>query len=207
MSDNHDRGLEVRDVDVRPYVQLATVISKIVSRKDPYTHSHSENVASLAVMIAQRLELDEFRLIGVRIAALLHDIGKIIVPAEILFKPSCLNDMEWQFIRIHPVTGYDFLSDVDFPWPVAKAVLQHHERIDGSGYPYGLKGDEILLCSKIIAVADVVDAMTSFRPYRPAFPLEVAMDEIRNNRGIKYDCDVADACLAVLRSGAWKKLS
>ncbi len=186
-------------------LQLVGVICKIMDRRDPYTYSHSKNVAALSVMIGEQLKLQDDELHGLRIAAMLHDIGKIVIPAEILFKPSCLNDIEWEFVRIHPVTGYEFLKDVDFPWPVAKAVLQHHERIDGSGYPFRLKGNEILLYARIIAVADVVDAITSHRPYRPALTTEAAINELRINRGIKYDAEVVDACLHILRTSTWKK--
>ncbi len=187
------------------FVELAMVVGRVVEKRDPYTFGHSENVASLSVLIGEKLGLDEKELIGLRIAALLHDSGKIAVPAEILFKPAQLNELEWEFMKLHPVIGYEFIKNVDFLWPVAEGVLQHHERLDGSGYPYGLKGNEITLFARIIAVADVVDAITSFRPYRPAIPLESAIQEIVAGRGKKYDPDVVDACLEVIHEGKWQK--
>ncbi len=187
------------------FIELAVVVGHVVERRDPYTSGHSENVASLSVMIGEMLGLNEKELIGLKIAALLHDAGKIAVPAEILFKPGELSELEWEFMKLHPIIGYEIIKNVDFPWPVQEGVLQHHERLDGSGYPYGLKGDEISLFARIIAVADVVDAITSFRPYRPAIPLSVAIDELIAGKGVKYDPNVVDACLTILKEKRWQK--
>ena len=136
-----------------------------------------------------------------RIVSTIHDIGKIAVPAEILSKPTKLSDIEFSMIKVHPQAGYDILKDIEFPWPVAEVVLQHHERMDGSGYPKGLSGDDILLEARIVAVADVMEAMASHRPYRPALGLDVAIEEISKNRGRFYDPEVTDACLRLFKDG------
>jgi HD-GYP domain-containing protein (c-di-GMP phosphodiesterase class II) len=130
---------------------------------------------------------------------MIHDIGKIAVPAEILSKPTRLTEIEFGLIKLHPQSGYDILKDIDFPSPIARMVLEHHERLDGSGYPNGLTGKDLLVESRILAVADVVESMASHRPYRPARGIDLALDEIRNNRGIIYDADVVDACLSLFR--------
>ena len=131
-------------------------------------------------------------------AGLIHDVGKIHIPAEILSKPTRLTEVEWSMIKAHPQAGYDILKDIEFPWPVARIVLQHHERVNGSGYPQGLSDKEILLEARILGVADVVEAMASHRPYRPAHAVEEALGEIRENRGILYDPQAVDACLEVI---------
>jgi HD-GYP domain-containing protein (c-di-GMP phosphodiesterase class II) len=135
---------------------------------------------------------------GIRMAGMIHDLGKISIPSGILSKPGCLSDIEFSLIKTHPQLGYDILKRIDFPWPVAQVVYQHHERIDGSGYPRGLRGNEILLEAKIMAVADVVEAMVSHRPYRPALGVEKALEEISKGSGKIYDPEVVDACMAVL---------
>ncbi len=132
---------------------------------------------------------------GIRVAAVIHDIGKVSVPAEILSKPGKLTQNEFELIKDHAETGYDILKDVEFPWPIAEMIRQHHERLDGSGYPRGLKGNDMLMEARVIALADVVEAIASHRPFRPAHGIEVALDEIRKNRGILYDPEVVDACL------------
>lgn len=170
-------------------------VAKFVEARDPYTAGHQRRVAMLAVAVATRLGLDEKTIQGVYFGAMIHDIGKISVPAEILSKPSRLSAAEFELIKSHTSIGFDIMADIDFPWPLAGIVHQHHERIDGSGYPQGLKGDEMLLEAKIIAVADVVEAITSHRPYRPAMGTDVALDEIKKNKGTLYDPLVADACL------------
>ncbi len=141
---------------------------------------------------------------GIYMTAILHDIGKISVPAEILTKPGRLNEIEMNMLRTHPEVGYDILKRIDFPWPLAKVVLQHHERMDGSGYPKGLKGDEILLEAKIIGIADVVEAMSSHRPYRPALGIDKALEEISKNKGILYDPEVVDACIKLFKEKGFK---
>ena len=171
------------------------VLTSVVEIRDPYTAGHQQRVAELACAIANDLGLAEEHIEGIRMAGLIHDLGKINVPAEILSKPSRLNDFEWGMIKMHPQVGYDILKTVEFPWPVAQTVLQHHERLDGSGYPQGLTGKDILMKARILAVADVVEAMASFRPYRPARGLDKALEEISQNRGILYDAEVVDACL------------
>jgi len=174
-------------------------ISKIIEARDPYTAGHQNTVSQLAVAIAQEIKFPEDKIEGIRIAALVHDIGKINIPAEILSKPSKLNEMEFSLIKNHPKTGYDILKTIDFPWPVARIILQHHERLDGSGYPNELKGDEILLEARIIGVADVVEAMSSHRPYRPALGIDKALEEISQNKGILYDPEVVDVCLELFK--------
>ncbi len=179
-------------------------ISKIIETRDPYTAGHQNIVSQFAVAIAQEMKLPEDKIEGMRIAALVHDIGKISIPAEILSKPSKLNEMEFSLIKNHPKTGYDILKTIDFPWPVAKIVLQHHEKIDGSGYPQGLKGEKILLEAKIMAVADVVEAMFSHRPYRPSLGIDKALKEISQNKGILYDPEVVHACLKLFKEQEFK---
>jgi len=160
---------------------------------------HQQRVADLARSIATEMGLSADRQDFIRTASSIHDIGKIAVPAEILSKPTKLTDLEFGLIKTHSQSGYDILKDIEFPWPVADVVLQHHERMDGSGYPHGLKGENISLEARILAVADVVEAITSHRPYRPALGIDVALEEISRNRGILYDADVVDACLKLFR--------
>ncbi len=169
--------------------------------RDPYTAGHQRRVTELAVAIAEELEFDEQRIKGIQAAGLMHDIGKMAVPAEILSKPSALTDMEMALIESHPRVAYDILKSVKFPWPLAQIVLQHHERIDGSGYPQGLRGDEILIEARVLAVADTVEAMASHRPYRAALGIDAALKEIEAHRGTHYDPEIADACLRLFREG------
>lgn len=174
-------------------------IAKISEVRDPYTAGHQKRVAKLAMAIAQEMGLPERTIDGIRVTGYLHDLGKLVIPAEILSKPTRLTKTEFDLIKIHPQTGYDILSGLIFPWPVAEVILQHHERLNGAGYPRGLKGDEILLEAKIIAVADVVEAMSSHRPYRPSLGLQPALDEIKKNTGILYDAKVVDACICLFQ--------
>jgi len=171
------------------------VIALTVETRDPYTAGHQRRVANLARAIATEMGLSEEQIDGIRMAGVVHDLGKISVPAEILSKPGELTEVEFRLIKSHPQVGYDILKEIDFPWPVAQIVLQHHERMDGSGYPRGLKGAEILLEARILGVADVVEAMASHRPYRPALGVDKALEEISKNRGILYDPEAVDACL------------
>jgi len=180
---------------------IVVSMAKVVETRDPYTAGHQERVARLAIAVAREMGLPEEQVRGVGVAAVLHDLGKIDVPAEILSKPSRLKDKEYSLIQDHCIAGYEILKNVDFPWPVAKAVLQHHERMDGSGYPSGTAGDEILLESRILAVADVVEAMSSHRPYRPSLGLEQGLGEITRLRGTGFDENVVDACLAIFARG------
>ncbi len=173
-------------------------IAAMVESRDPYTAGHQKRVARLCGMIARRMGLSDDQIQGLRLAGLIHDLGKIHIPAEILSRPGSLNSIEFELIKTHPQVGYDILKDIAFPWPIADIVLQHHERMDGSGYPKGLKGDGILIEARILAVADVVEAMASHRPYREALGIEAAVADIRQQRGIKYDAAVVDACIAIL---------
>lgn len=170
-------------------------IATTIEMRDPYTAGHQRRVARLAEAIALEEALPEGRVEGLKLASEIHDIGKIYVPAEILSKPTKLTELEYTIIKTHPEAGYEILKNIEFPWPIAQIVLQHHERMDGSGYPGGLKGKEILLEARILAVADVVEAMSSHRPYRPAFGLDMALEEIQANRGRLYGPDEVDACL------------
>jgi len=170
---------------------LATTVEK----RDPYTAGHQQRVSNLACAIAKEMSLQEEMIRGIRMVGFIHDLGKIYVPAEILNKPGQLTDVESILIRNHVKVGYDILKSAEFPWPIAEVIVQHHERIDGSGYPFGLSGEEILLEAKIIGVADAIEAIASHRPYRPALGLEKALDEVSEKKGILYDPDVVDACL------------
>lgn len=183
----------------RSLEQFVWAIAYTVEARDPYTAGHERRVGELAVAIAHELGLSEERIRGIHLAASIHDLGKIQVPAEILSKPGKLSDIEFMLIKTHPQAGYDILKDVDFPWPIADIVHQHHERMDGSGYPQGLKDGQILFESRIMAVADVVEAMSSHRPYRAALGIESALKEIERGRGTVYDTTVADACLRLFR--------
>lgn len=185
----------------RSLLQTIRAIALTIEKRDPYTAGHQERVADLAVAIAGRMGLDEERIEGMRLGAMIHDIGKISVPSEILNRPGRLEPELFSIIKAHPTTGYDIVKGIEFPWPLAEMVLQHHERLDGSGYPSGLKGEEILLESRIMMVADVVEAMASHRPYRPALGPDAALDEIRRGRGEQYDREVVDACLALYEEG------
>ena len=180
---------------------VATVqaIAVIVETRDPYTAGHQRKVADLAQAIAMEMKLPSDRINGIRTASAIHDLGKISVPAEILSNPKKLTTLEFSLIKTHAQSGYDILKDIEFPWPVARMVREHHERMDGSGYPQGLIGEETLLESRILAVADVVESMASHRPYRPALGLDAALEEIENNRGMLYDANAVDACLRVFR--------
>jgi len=179
-------------------------IAKIVEIKDPYTSGHQRRVANLSRAIAKEMNLPQEQIEGVYMAATIHDIGKIYIPSEILSKPGKLTQLEFYMIRTHPQYGYNMLKDIDFPWPVALAVLQHHERLDGSGYPQGLFGKDIILEARILAVADVVEAMSSHRPYRPALSIDKALEEILKNKGILYDSNVVDVCVKLFTEKKFK---
>jgi PAS domain S-box-containing protein/putative nucleotidyltransferase with HDIG domain len=181
-----------------------TALTTAVEMRDPYTAGHQLRVSKLASAIGRELEYSAERIEGLRVTGFLHDIGKIIVPAEILSKPSKLAEYEFSFIRVHSQAGYDILKGIEFPWPVATAVLQHHERLDGSGYPSGLRAEEIIDEARIIAVADVIESMASHRPYRPALGIETALDEIAGNKGVLYDDDVVDTALKLFSEERFK---
>jgi PAS domain S-box-containing protein/putative nucleotidyltransferase with HDIG domain len=177
---------------------VGTTIQVLVSAleaRDPYTAGHQSRVADLARAIATEMGLDQEKIEGIRMAGSIHDIGKLSIPAEILSKPTKLTNLEFSLIKEHAQSGYEMLKDVESPWPLAQIVYQHHERMNGSGYPQKLKGDEILIEARIMGVADVVEAMASHRPYRAGLGIDAALDEIKKNKGILYDPAVADACL------------
>jgi len=178
-------------------------IAATVEMRDPYTSGHQTRVAELAVALAREMGLPEERIHGLHLAGVVHDLGKISIPAEILAKPGKLTPIEFALIQGHAEAGYEILKDIAFPWPIATIVRQHHERLDGSGYPQRLKGEDILLESRIMAVADVVEAMGSHRPYRPTLGIDIALQEIERGRGIKYDPAVTDACLKLFRDGRY----
>ncbi len=183
----------------RNLLDSITALASTLEMRDPYTAGHQKRVAHLAVAIAEEMKLHEDLVEAINLAAIVHDVGKIQVPSEILSKPVRLSEIEFSLIRQHAQSGYEILQSIDFPWPIARIVLQHHERMDGSGYPQGLKGDAILLESRIIAVADVIEAMASHRPYRPGLGVDVAIDEISRFRGIRFDPQVVDACVALFK--------
>lgn len=176
-----------------------TALAALVEMRDPYTSGHQHRVAQLAVAIARCMNLSEGQVEGIQLASVVHDVGKIRVPAEILSKPGKLTALEFGLIKEHSQNGYEILKGIDFPWPIAQVVWQHHERLDGSGYPMGLRGEQILLESRIVAVADVVESMVSHRPYRPALGIEAALFEIEHNKGALFDPVVVDACVALFR--------
>jgi PAS domain S-box-containing protein len=183
------------------------VMVSAIEMRDPYTAGHQLRVANIACAIATEMGLPQDKIEGIRMAGSIHDIGKLSIPAEILSKPTKLTNIEFSLIKEHPQSGYDMLKDVESSWPLAEIVYQHHERMDGSGYPRNLKGDEILLEARIMAVADVVEAMASHRPYRPALGIDAALREIEKNKGTLYDNTVADACLRLFREKGYKLLA
>lgn len=180
---------------------IIVLIGKISEMRDPYTAGHQQRVAQLSYAIAQEMGLSEEQKKGIYMAAMVHDIGKIRVPLEILVNPNGLTEYEFNIIKSHPKNGYEILQPIKFPYPIAQIIFQHHERMDGSGYPQGLSGKSILLESRILGVADTVEAMSIHRPYRPALGIEKAIEEISNKNGILYDPDVVTACLKVLKKG------
>jgi len=182
------------------FIETVNALASTIEMKDPYTAGHQRWATRLACAIAKEMGLSEKRIEGIRMAGLIHDIGKINIPAEILNKPGHLSEIQYNMVKIHPQVGCDILKEIKFPWPVAEIVLQHHERMDGSGYPQGFSGAEIILEARILAVADVVEAMASHRPYRAA-GIERALDEISRNKGTLYDPDVVDVCLKLFEQG------
>ena len=192
------------DMLQKAMVGIIEAMALTVEERDPYTAGHQRRVTNLALAIAEELGLSEDQKDGLQKAGLIHDQGKISIPFDILSKPTHLNEIEFELIKKHPVVGYNILKDIEFPWPVAKIVLQHHERLNGSGYPNGLKAKDITLEAKILAVADVVEAMASHRPYRAALGIEKALEEIRRNRNILYDSDAVDACLRLFNEKGFK---
>jgi HD-GYP domain-containing protein (c-di-GMP phosphodiesterase class II) len=180
-------------------VDTVTAITTTVEMRDPYTAGHERRVSELATAIAREIGLSNDQIDGIHFGGLIHDLGKIRVPAEILSKPGRLSKTEFELVAGHAQAGYDILKGIKFPWPIAQMVLQHHERLDGSGYPEGLKGEDIIIEARILAVADTVEAMSSHRPYRPALGIDKALAEIEQHRGRFYDAAVVDACLKLFR--------
>ncbi len=179
-------------------------IALILEKRDPYTAGHQKRMTKLACAIAEEISLPKDKIEGLYIAGIIHDIGKINIPTEILSKPGRLSEIELSLIQTHPQVGSDILKEMELPWEVSAIVLQHHERMDGSGYPSGLSGEAILLEARILAVADVVEAMASHRPYRPALGLDKALEEITQNKGKLYDPEVVDVCLKLFKEKGFK---
>ncbi|MBF0542134.1 MAG: PAS domain S-box protein [Nitrospirae bacterium] len=197
--------VEEKVVELRKIMSgIVETISKTVEVRDPYTSGHQRRVSDLARAIALKLNLTKDQIESVRTAALIHDIGKIAVPAEILSKPGKISNAEFSLIQMHCDTAYDILKTIDFPWPIAQIVHQHHEAIDGSGYPLGLKGDEILFEAKIISVADVVEAVSAHRPYRPSLGINIALDSIKQEKGKKFEPVIVDACIQLFEEDNFK---
>ena len=181
--------------------QAISVLANTVETKDPYTAGHQVRSAALALAIGAEMRLPNRQLMGIHMAARIHDIGKIKIPSEILSKPGKITPLEFTLIQEHPSVGENIVAPIDFPWPVGQMIAQHHERLDGSGYPLGLRGNDILLEARVIAVADVVEAISSYRPYRPSLGIEAALEEVKTNKGIKYDPDAVQACATLFESG------
>ena len=190
----------------RNMLQTVEAIASIVEMRDPYTSGHQRRVAELAGTIAKKMGMSEEEGLAIRLAGIVHDLGKIKIPAEILSKPSRLNEMEYNLIKMHPQAGYEILKEMDFSWPIAQMVHQHHERMDGSGYPLGIKGDEFLPGSRILAVADSFDAMTSDRSYRKALSHDDAVLELRKNRGKQFDATIVEAFFSLLTEVGTERL-
>jgi len=200
----------VRDITERRRAhdkQRTTLIDTIramahaVEQRDPYTAGHMQRVAEVAVLIAREMGWDEERILGLRLGALIHDVGKIYVPAEILSRTGKLSDAEFSIIKAHPAVGYEIIKEVDFPWPVATMIHQHHEHLDGSGYPNRLQGEDIVMEARILTVADVLEAINSHRPYRPALGMAAALEELNQHVGSYYDAEVVAAALRVVERG------
>jgi len=182
----------------------AYIIMKVVETRDPYSIGRQQRVSKLATAIAREMKLSQDKIEGTKIASLVHDIGKVNLPTEIVSKPSKLVEVEFNLIKNHPRVGYNILKKADFPWPIAEIVFQHQEKIDGSGYPRGLKGDEICIEAKILGVANVVEAMSSYKSYRPALSIGEALAEISKNKNILFDTEVVDTCIKLFKEKDFK---
>ncbi len=196
--------LEAQAALTRVLLETVGAIAMTVEKRDPYTAGHQTRVAQLATAIASKMDLGDEKIEGIRLGATIHDIGKIYIPAEILNRPGRLSEHEFGMIQSHPQVGFDIVAEVGFPWPIREMILQHHERIDGTGYPQGLKGDEIILEARIIAVADVVEAISSHRPYRASLGTDKGLAEIRSGAGAHYDREVVDTCIKLFEDGAFE---
>ena len=199
--DDLRQALDVASETLEGAINALALMSEL---RDPYTAGHQRMVSVLATAIGKELGLPDDQLQGLRVAALVHDVGKVYVPSEILSKPGKLSELEMGLARAHAEASYEIVKPIVFPWPVGEMILQHHERMDGSGYPKGLSGDQISIEARILAVADTVEAMTSHRPYRPALGLEKALDEILSGRGTKYDVQVVDNCVQLFREKGFR---
>lgn len=188
----------------RNLLETVAAIAAIVELRDPYTAGHQRRVGQLATAIAHELNLPEQVIEGLSVAAVIHDVGKLNIPSEILSKPGRLTDLEFSVIKQHAEAGYGILKEINFPWPVADIVRQHHERLDGSGYPHGLRGDAIRIEARILAVADVIEAMAAHRPYRPSLGIDAALAEIEAKKGSQYDPTVGDAALRLFREKGFR---
>lgn len=188
-------------------LESVMAIAATIEMRDPYTAGHQRRVAEIAVAIAGELGMSADRIEGLRLACVVHDVGKVKIPAEILSKPGRISELEFALIKNHALDGHDILKEIDFPWPIAQFVMQHHERLDGSGYPQGLSGDALCLEVRIMAVADVLEAIASHRPYRAALGVETALAEIESKRGIQFDADVVDAASRLIRDKGFRLTS
>ncbi|MBP7461459.1 MAG: HD domain-containing protein [Candidatus Delongbacteria bacterium] len=197
-----ENQLEKSLLDIQQVLQgVIQAISMTVEIRDPYTAGHQRRVSDLAYAIARQMKLSDEQADIIRMAGLLHDIGKVMVPAEILSKPGKLNLVEFSLIQMHPQVGYDILKSINFPWPIARIVHQHHEKLDGSGYPLHETKDNILLEAQILSVADMVEAIASHRPYRPSLGIETALEEIRKYQGVQLNSEAVDACITLFQEG------
>ncbi len=202
---NLEQKVEERTAELQETLEgTIFALTMTVEYRDPYTSGHQQRVSDLASAIAKEMGFPKDKIMGIRMAGVLHDIGKIAIPVEILSKPGRLSKTEFELIKNHSQVGYDILNSIKFPWPLSQIILQHHERMDGSGYPNGLLGKEILIEAKILGVADVVEAMASHRPYRPALGIDKALEEISINKGKFYDTEAANACSRVFKDKKFK---
>jgi len=200
-----DRKLKQAYKKLQKFIEgTADIIMKVVETRDPYSIGHQQRVSKLATAIAQGMKLPQNKIEGTRIASLVHDIGKVNLPTEIISKPGKLIEIEFNLIKNYPKVGSDILKKVDFPWPIAEIVFQHKEKIDGSGYPRGLKGDEICIEAKILGVANVVEAISSHKSYRPALSIDEALAEISKNKNILFDPKVVDVCIKLFKEKSFK---
>jgi putative nucleotidyltransferase with HDIG domain len=197
-------NLNIKDEVLKVLNGTVDVLITICSLIDSYTNNHQQRVSQLACAIAEKLGLPEHQVEGIKIGSLLHDIGKIAIPNHILSKYGAISEHEFGIIKCHPQNGYKILSKIKFPWPIHKMVLQHHERLDGTGYPVGLLGEDILFEAKIIAVADVVEAISSHRPYRSSLGMDTAIQEISDNSGTLYDETIVKACIRLILEDKFK---
>jgi HD-GYP domain-containing protein (c-di-GMP phosphodiesterase class II) len=188
----------------RFFEDVIGAMQRMIEARDAYTAGHQERVSRICTDIAHTIGLSEHQTKGIQLAAMIHDIGKLSIPSEILSKPGQLNAAELNLIRTHSMVGYNIIKDVEFPWPIARMVLQHHERLNGSGYPDGLSGDEILFESRILSIADVIEAMSANRPYRPSLGIHQAIEEICKNKYTLYDGDIVEACLKIYSTDGFK---